>query len=269
MPTDVAGVTIIDIEPDRDDRGFFSNLFCADEFAEYGLLFNVAQTSVAYNYARGTLRGIHRQVPPNAVATLVRCTRGAIAGVAVDVRPESDTYGRHVIVQLSADNRRALFLPPYVAHGFQTLADNTEVLYQVSGVYDTAEEQGFRWDEPEFGIEWPLAVSVISERDASWPLLASVKNMTLLAGRNVSADGKRRATSTASHDTLAPQIAQPARYERETRPAWQFQLQGLLPGRHTVLIVAGGNVVLSMASTVTGPVNWPTVASLHRKQLIA
>ena len=219
MPTDVAGVTIIDIEPDRDDRGFFSNVFCADEFAEYGLLFNVAQTSVAYNYARGTLRGIHRQVPPNVVATLVRCTRGAIVGVAVDVRPESDTYGRHVIVQLSADNRRALFLPPYVAHGFQTLADNTEVLYQVSGVYETAEEQGFRWDEPEFGIDWPLAVSVISERDASWPLLASVKKPTLLASRNVSADGKRKATSTASHDTLAPQIAQPARYERATRPA--------------------------------------------------
>ena len=82
MPTDVAGVTIIDIEPDRDDRGFFSNVFCADEFAEYGLLFNVSQTSVAYNYARGTLRGIHRQVPPNAVATLVRCTRGAIVAVA-------------------------------------------------------------------------------------------------------------------------------------------------------------------------------------------
>ena len=91
MPTDVAGVTIIDIEPDRDDRGFFSNVFCADEFAQYGLLFNVAQTSVAYNYARGTLRGIRRQVAPNAVATLVRCTRGAIAGVAVDVRPESST----------------------------------------------------------------------------------------------------------------------------------------------------------------------------------
>ena len=110
MPTDVAGVTIIDIEPDRDDRGFFSNLFCADEFADYGMLFNVAQTSVAYNYARGTLRGIHRQVAPNAVAKLVRCTRGAIVGVAVDVRPESATYGKHVMVQMSADNRRALFL---------------------------------------------------------------------------------------------------------------------------------------------------------------
>jgi dTDP-4-dehydrorhamnose 3,5-epimerase len=219
MLTDVAGVTIIDIEPDRDDRGFFSDLFSADEFAKCGMLFNVAQTSVAYNYARGTLRGLHRQVAPNAVATLVRCTRGAIVGVAVDVRPESSTYGKHVMVQMSADNRRALFLPPYVAHGFQTLADNTEVLYQVSDVCEVGEEQGFRWNEPEFGIDWPLAVSVISEKDANWPLLASVNNMTLLGGRNVSTDGKRRATSTASHDTLAPQIAQPARYERETRPA--------------------------------------------------
>jgi dTDP-4-dehydrorhamnose 3,5-epimerase len=219
MLTDVAGVTIIDIEPDRDDRGFFSDLFSADEFAKCGMLFNVAQTSVAYNYARGTLRGLHRQVAPNAVATLVRCTRGAIVGVAVDVRPESSTYGKHVMVQMSADNRRALFLPPYVAHGFQTLADNTEVLYQVSDVCEVGEEQGFRWNEPEFGIDWPLAVSVISEKDANWPLLASVNNMTLLGGRNVSTDGKRRATLTASHDTFAPQIAQPARYERETRPA--------------------------------------------------
>lgn len=226
MPTDVAGVTIIDIEPDRDDRGFFSNLFCADEFAQYGMLFSVAQTSVAYNYARGTLRGIHRQVPPNTVATLVRCTRGAVAGVAVDVRPESSTYGKHVMVQMSADNRRALFLPSHVAHGFQTLADNTEVLYQVSHVYDTAEEQGFRWNDPEFGIEWPLAVSVISERDANWPLLASVKSVTatvgkLPAGRNESTGatvvGKRSAN--ASRDMLTSLYRRPAAHQRETRPA--------------------------------------------------
>jgi dTDP-4-dehydrorhamnose 3,5-epimerase len=173
-PTDIAGVTIVDIEPNRDDRGFFSHLFCANEFADYGLLSSVARMDVAYNYARGTMRGIHRQVPPNVEAKLVRCTRGAIVAVAVDVRPESSNYGDHVMVQLSADNRRALFLPPFVAHGFQTLADNTEVLYQVSGVYDAEEEQGFRWDDPEFAIEWPLSVSVISEKDASWPLLASV-----------------------------------------------------------------------------------------------
>jgi dTDP-4-dehydrorhamnose 3,5-epimerase len=197
-PTDVAGVTIIDIEPDRDDRGFFSDLFSADEFADHGIYFNVARSSVAYNYARGTLRGIRRQVSPNAVATLVRCTRGAIAGVAVDVRPESPTYRNHVMVQMSADNRRALYLPPYVGHGFQTLADNTEVLYQVSDVYETAEEQGFRWNEPEFGIEWPLAVSVISDKDANWPLLASVRSVAPIVSKLQ---------------------ARPATYERASRPA--------------------------------------------------
>ena len=174
-PTDLTGVTIVDIEPARDDLGFVSHLFCAKEFEKYGLQSGVARVDVAYSYARGTLRGIHRQVPPNVEAKLVRCTRGAIAAVAVDVRPESSNYGDHVMVQLSADNRRALFLPPFIAHGFQTLADNTEVLYQVSGAYASEEEQGFRWDEPQFGIDWPLPVSVISDRDASWPLLASVR----------------------------------------------------------------------------------------------
>jgi dTDP-4-dehydrorhamnose 3,5-epimerase len=116
----------------------------------------------------------------------VRCTRGAIVDVAVDVRPESRTDREHVMVQLSADNRRALFLPPYVAHGFQTLSDNTEILYNVSGTYAPASEQGFRWDEPEFGIAWPLPVTVISEKDASWPLLVPVSGMggaTWAAGR--------------------------------------------------------------------------------------
>ncbi len=170
-PTEVAGVTIIDIEPHRDDRGFFSRSYCAGEFAEFGLISNVAQTNISYNYTRGTIRGMHRQVPPYPEAKLVRCTRGAVVDVALDVRPESRTYGRHVMVQLSADNHRALFLPPYVAHGFQTLDDHTEVIYQVSGPYAPAGEQGFRWDDPEFGIAWPLPVTVISEKDSSWPLL--------------------------------------------------------------------------------------------------
>ena len=175
--TDVAGVTIVDIEPQRDDRGFLSQSFCADEFGAIGLISSVAQTNISYNYARGTLRGLHRQGPPHAEAKLVRCTRGAIVDVAVDVRPESRTYRKHIMVQLSADNRRALFLPPYVAHGFQTLADNTEVLCQVSGSYAPGSEQGFRWDDPKFGIEWPLPVTVISEKDASWPLLVQVPSV--------------------------------------------------------------------------------------------
>ena len=115
------------------------------------------------------MRGLHRRVPPYAEAQLVRCTRGAIAAVAVDVRPGSQTYGDHLMVELSAENHRALFLPPFVAHGFQTLIDNTEVSYQISGQHVPSDEQGFRWNDPEFGIAWPLPVTVLSERDASWP----------------------------------------------------------------------------------------------------
>jgi dTDP-4-dehydrorhamnose 3,5-epimerase len=169
-PTDVDGVMIVDIEPHRDDRGFVSSSFCAGEFAANGLNSSVVQTNISYNYTRGTLRGLHQC----AEAKLARCTRGAIVDVAVDVRPESPTYRKHVMVQLSADNRRALFLPPYVAHGFQTLTDNTEILYHVSGSHVPASEHGFRWDEPEFGIAWPLLVAVISEEDANWPLVEPV-----------------------------------------------------------------------------------------------
>lgn len=166
--TKVAGVTIVDLEPQRDHRGFFSRSFCTHEFAEYGLIFDARQTDIYFNYTRGTVRGLHRQEPPHAETKLVRCTRGAIAAVAVDVRPESLTYRRHLMVELSADNHRALFLPPYVAHGFQTLTDNTEVSYQVDGQRVPAAEQGIRWNDPEFGIEWPLPVTVLSEEDASW-----------------------------------------------------------------------------------------------------
>jgi dTDP-4-dehydrorhamnose 3,5-epimerase len=172
-PTDIAGVTIVDIEPRCDHRGFFARSFCATEFAGCGLNSEMVQTSISYNHARGTVRGLHRQMPPHAEAKLVRCTSGAIVDVAVDVRPESRTYGKHVKVRLTAKNHRALFLPPYVAHGFQALLDHTEVLYQVSGEYEPASEEGFRWDEPQFGIEWPLPVTVVSEKDASWPFLPS------------------------------------------------------------------------------------------------
>jgi dTDP-4-dehydrorhamnose 3,5-epimerase len=193
-PTDVAGVIIVDIEPDRDDRGFCSRSFCSDEFSTNGLISSVAQTNISYNYARGTLRGLHRQAPPYSEAKLVRCTRGAIVDVAVDVRPESRTYGEHVMVQLSADNRRALSLPPYVAHGFQTLADNTEIVYHVSDACPPASEQGFRYDDPEFGIVWPLPVTVISEKDASWPLLVPVSGV----GGASWAAGRRAARGAAS-----------------------------------------------------------------------
>ncbi|OBI37851.1 dTDP-4-dehydrorhamnose 3,5-epimerase [Mycobacterium sp. E1386] len=168
-PTQIAGVTIIDLEPQRDHRGFSSRTFCADEFASRGLTFDVTQTNIFFNYTRGTVRGLHHRVPPYAQTQLVRCTRGAIAAVTVDIRPGSQTYGDHVMVELSADNYRALFLPPFVAHGFQTLIDDTEVSYHVSGERAPSDEQGLHWNDPEFGIVWPLPVTVISERDASWP----------------------------------------------------------------------------------------------------
>ena len=176
-PTNVDGVLIVDIEPHRDARGFFSRSFCANEFERYGMDSAVAQTNISYNHTRGTLRGLHRQMPPYREAKLVRCTHGAIVDVAVDVRPESPTYARHVMVELTAENHRALFLPPYVAHGFQTLLDDTEVIYQVSGPYAPDGEQGFRWDDPEFKIQWPLAISVISEKDAGWPLVAQSRGV--------------------------------------------------------------------------------------------
>ncbi|OBF04217.1 MULTISPECIES: dTDP-4-dehydrorhamnose 3,5-epimerase family protein [unclassified Mycobacterium] len=167
-PTQVAGVTIIDLEPQRDHRGFSSRSYCADEFASRGLTFDVTHTHIYFNYTRGTVRGLHHQ-GPHAQTQLIRCTRGAIAAVAVDIRPGSKSYGDHTMVELSAENYRALFLPPFVAHGFQTLVDDTEVSYQVSGPPAPFDEQGFHWSEPEFGIVWPLPVTVISERDASWP----------------------------------------------------------------------------------------------------
>jgi dTDP-4-dehydrorhamnose 3,5-epimerase len=170
--TEIVGVILVDIEPHNDERGFFARTFCADEFAGRGLDSAVSQVNFAYNHARGTLRGLRRQVPPHAEAKLVRCTRGAIFAVAADVRPESDTFGAHVTAELTSENRRALFVPPYIAHGFQTLSDDTEVMYQVSGPYEHLGEQGFRWDDPTFGISWPLPITVISDKDADWPLIA-------------------------------------------------------------------------------------------------
>lgn len=170
-PTAVDGVMVVHLEERGDDRGFFARTFDTTEFAAHGLDTTVAQCNLSYNHVAGTLRGLHRQVPPYAEGKLVRCTAGAIVDVAVDVRPDSPTYGEHVMVELSAANRRALFIPPYVAHGYQTLTDGAEVIYQVSGPYAPEGEQGFRYDDAAFGITWPVPVTVISEKDRSWPLV--------------------------------------------------------------------------------------------------
>jgi dTDP-4-dehydrorhamnose 3,5-epimerase len=170
--TDIAGVTVIDIEPINDERGFSALVDCSGECAKNGLQSAVTQTSLVYTHSRGTLRGLHWQARPYPQAQVVRCTRGAILAAAADVRPRSETVGAHVPVELTAENRRALFVPPYVALGFQTLADDTEVIYQVYGPSEPAAKQGLRWDDPCFGIRWPLPITVISESDANWELIA-------------------------------------------------------------------------------------------------
>jgi dTDP-4-dehydrorhamnose 3,5-epimerase len=166
--TPLAGAYIIDVEERRDDRGFFARTFCAREFEEHGLQTVVAQCNISFNYQKGTLRGMHYTVPPMNEAKLVRVVRGAIYDVIIDLRPESPTYKQHVGVELTASNRRALYIPPMFAHGFQTLEDDTEVFYQMSDFYAPGHDRGVRYDDPAFGIQWPLPVSVIAEKDLAW-----------------------------------------------------------------------------------------------------
>jgi dTDP-4-dehydrorhamnose 3,5-epimerase len=166
------------IEPDRfdDERGHFARTYCAQEFAEHGLDPAVAQCSTSFNARAGTLRGMHYQSDPHAEAKLVRCTRGAIHDVALDLRRDSPTYLRWHAVQLSEDDGGALFVPTGCAHGFQTLSDRSEVLYQISVPYEPAAARGVRWDDPAFAIDWPEPPAngrTISERDASYPDYAS------------------------------------------------------------------------------------------------
>jgi dTDP-4-dehydrorhamnose 3,5-epimerase len=167
--TALPGVFVVEPERREDERGFFARTFCAREFAERGLETRVAQCSVSYSPRRATLRGLHYQAPPHAEAKLVRCTRGGIFDVAVDLRPDSPAFRRHVALALSADDRRMLYVPPGCAHGFETLTDDCEVLYQISEFHDPEAARGVRWDDPAFAIPWPLAPAVISERDRSYP----------------------------------------------------------------------------------------------------
>jgi dTDP-4-dehydrorhamnose 3,5-epimerase len=167
---DLRGAYAVDIEPIEDDRGFFARSWCANEFAEHGLTTRVAQSNVSFNRRQGTLRGMHYQVAPHAETKLVRCTRGAVYDVIVDLRADSPTFKRWVGLELSADNRRALYVPEGFAHGYQTLAPDTETHYQVSEFYTPGAERGVRWNDPAFTIEWPdPANAFLSEKDAAWP----------------------------------------------------------------------------------------------------
>ena len=170
--THVPGVAIVDLKLLADDRGFFARTFCREEFIEAGLEPLVEQCNLSFNHAAGTLRGMHLQVAPAPEAKLVRCTRGAIVDQIVDLRPDSPTRLQHVSVELTADNRRALYVPPFFAHGYQTLVDDTEVSYQVSGAYTPGTERGLRYDDPALGLTWPVPVAVISAKDSSWDDLA-------------------------------------------------------------------------------------------------
>lgn len=167
--TALAGAFVIDIEPREDSRGFFARTWCVHELAQHGLNTNVVQANMSYNRARGTLRGMHYQRPPYAETKLVRCTRGAIYDVIVDLRPDSSTFKRWIGVELSADNRRALYVPEGFAHGFVTLEDHSDVTYQVTAFYTPGAEGGLRYNDPAIGIVWPIPMAVISEKDAAWP----------------------------------------------------------------------------------------------------
>lgn len=167
-PTEIAGVTVVDLEPVSDDRGFFARLHCPQDFAAAGHPFTPAQTSLSRNLAAGTLRGLHYQAAPRAETKLVRAVRGRIFDVSVDLRPDSPTHRRWVGYELSADNGRAMLIAEGIAHGFITLEPDTDVVYQISPAFEPGHDRGVRWNDPAFAIAWPAPPQVISARDAGY-----------------------------------------------------------------------------------------------------
>jgi dTDP-4-dehydrorhamnose 3,5-epimerase len=167
--TELQGAFLIELDKIQDNRGFFARAWCAKELAAHGLTAVVHQANVSFNIKAGTLRGMHYQVEPYGEAKTVRCTRGAIYDVIIDLRPKSPTYKQWIGAELTADNYTMLYVPENFGHGFLTLADNTEVTYQVSEFYTPGAERGIRWNDPAFAIRWPADVRVVSEKDANWP----------------------------------------------------------------------------------------------------
>lgn len=166
--TKLKGAFVIDVERREDSRGFFGRAFCQHEFEAHGLKPIIAQGNIAFNRKKGTIRGMHFQFPPAAETKLVRCTRGAILDIIVDLRPESPTFLEHIAVELAEDNYRSLYVPGRFAHGYQALRDNTDTSYQVGEFYTPGCEGGLLYNDPKFGLEWPLPVTVISEKDGQW-----------------------------------------------------------------------------------------------------
>ena len=173
--TKLDGAYVIELERREDSRGFFARAFCQKEFADHGLKPLIAQANVAYNFKKGTLRGMHFQFPPAAETKLVRCTRGAILDIVVDLRPESPTYLQNIAVELNEENGRALYVPERFAHGYQTLRDNTETSYQVGEFYAPDYESGLMHNDPRLGLQWPLPVAVISDKDQKFKLLDHIE----------------------------------------------------------------------------------------------
>lgn len=167
--TALPDVVVIDPEPVADSRGLFARMFCEEEFSRAGLPVRFVQWSTSFNRLRGTLRGMHYQEGPKAEGKLVRCTRGKVYDVALDLRPASQGFGQWVAVELSADNRRALYIPSGFAHGFQTLVDETEILYSMTEFFAPEAARGVRWNDSRFAISWPVPGPILSERDASYP----------------------------------------------------------------------------------------------------
>ena len=168
-PTALNDATLIDVEKREDARGFFARAWCQKEFEEAGLVSRIVQVNLSRSFKQGTLRGLHYQAAPYAETKVIRCTRGAIWDAIVDVRPASPTFKQWLGLELTADNYTMLYVPEGCAHGFQTLVDDTEVAYQMSEYYSPEYSTGHRWNDPAFGIDWPLAVSVISPRDSGYP----------------------------------------------------------------------------------------------------
>lgn len=166
--TELAGAYVVELERLEDERGFFARTFCRDEFTAHGLSSVFVQCNVSFNLRRGALRGMHYQEKPHEEAKLVRCTRGAVYDVIVDIRKDSPTYKRWIAVELAADQDRMLYIPEGFAHGFQTLEDGSEVFYQMSEMYHPECARGLRWNDPAIGIRWPLADPIVSERDARY-----------------------------------------------------------------------------------------------------
>jgi dTDP-4-dehydrorhamnose 3,5-epimerase len=173
--TELKGVFIIDVERREDTRGFFARAFCKNEFRAHGLKPIIAQANIAFNLKKGTVRGMHFQFPPAAETKLVRCTRGAILDIIVDLRPESPTYLQSTAVELNEENQRALYVPERFAHGYQTLRDNTDTSYQVGEFYMPEAEGGLMYNDPRLGLKWPLPATIISEKDKKFPLLDRIE----------------------------------------------------------------------------------------------